>query len=67
MTPDKGGAHGKKHEFIIQTQVADHPITAGLPTKWMHATDELYDRLRGSAKMLLSSLRRLLMKEPGGR
>ena len=50
MTPGKGGAHGKKHEFVIETQMADHPITAGLPRKWMHATDELYDRLREPAK-----------------
>ena len=50
MTPGRGGAHGKKHEFVIETQMADHPITAGLPNEWMHATDELYDRLRGPAK-----------------
>src|SRR5262249_33214343 len=26
----------------------NHPITRGLPEKWMHAADELYSRMRGS-------------------
>ena len=26
---------------------ADHPITKGLPTTWMHQGDELYATLRG--------------------
>ena len=30
----------------------DHPITRGLPEKWMHAKDELYGWLRGPAKNL---------------
>ncbi len=25
----------------------EHPITKGLPLHWLHAKDELYDRLRG--------------------
>jgi len=29
-----------------------HPISKGLPGKWMHAVDELYDRLRGPAENL---------------
>ena len=49
-TPGRGGSHGAKHEFIVETRVADHPITKGLPAKWKHASDELYDRLRGPAK-----------------
>ena len=28
---------------------ADHPITRGMPARWLHAKDELYDRLRGPA------------------
>jgi type 1 glutamine amidotransferase len=47
-----GGSHGRQHEFVVETRQKDHPITAGLPEKWMHATDELYDRLRGPAKAL---------------
>ena len=47
-----GGSHGNRHAFLIETRKADHPITAGLPAKWLHATDELYDRLRGPAQNL---------------
>lgn len=50
MTPGRGGSHGEKHEFTIETRAAAHPIMEGLPAKWLHATDELYDRLRGPAK-----------------
>ncbi|MCX6854946.1 MAG: ThuA domain-containing protein [Verrucomicrobia bacterium] len=45
-----GGAHGKQHEFIVEIQNAEHPITRGLPSRWLHATDELYSRLRGPAE-----------------
>ncbi|NNE90854.1 MAG: ThuA domain-containing protein [Verrucomicrobiales bacterium] len=48
-TPGRGGAHGSQHEFLIEIQQPDHPIVKGLPKKWMHAQDELYDRLRGPA------------------
>ena len=44
--PGRGGSHGPQHEFIIQIRKA-HPITAGMPAKWKHAKDELYDSLRG--------------------
>lgn len=50
MTEGRGGSHGEKHEFVVETRDADHPIMKGLPTKWLHAKDELYDRLRGPAK-----------------
>jgi type 1 glutamine amidotransferase len=45
----RGGSHGKRHEFVVVTQ-KPHPIVDGLPEKWLHAEDELYDRLRGPAK-----------------
>lgn len=48
-TPGKGGSHGSQHEFLVEKQDADHPIVKGLPDKWRHAQDELYDRLRGPA------------------
>ena len=32
------------------TRAPAHPIMAGLPAKWMHTKDELYDRLRGPAE-----------------
>ncbi len=52
QTPGIGGSHGIRHEFQIDIRDADHPITRGLPPNWMHANDELYDRLRGPAKNL---------------
>jgi len=51
---DKGegacGSHGPQQEFVLTTRAKDHPIMKGLPTEWMHAKDELYDRLRGPAE-----------------
>ncbi|MDZ4288039.1 MAG: ThuA domain-containing protein [Prosthecobacter sp.] len=45
-----GGAHGPQHEFVVDNNSPDHPITRGLPKRWMHAKDELYSRLRGPAE-----------------
>ncbi|MCX7664572.1 MAG: ThuA domain-containing protein [Gemmataceae bacterium] len=45
-----GGSHGAQHEFVVEIRDKEHPITKGLPEKWLHAKDELYDRLRGPAK-----------------
>jgi uncharacterized protein len=50
MSPGPGGSHGSQHAFKMVTREPAHPIMAGLPTEWMHAKDELYDRLRGPAK-----------------
>ena len=44
------GAHGPQHEFVVEVSAIEHPITKGLPKKWMHAKDELYSRLRGPAE-----------------
>ncbi len=44
------GSHGPQHEFVITTRDTEHPITKDLPEKWLHAKDELYDRLRGPAE-----------------
>lgn len=49
-TPGRGGSHGSQHEFKMVTRAPDHPIMKGLPNEWLHAKDELYDRLRGPAK-----------------
>lgn len=51
-TPGGGGSHGAQHAYVVEHIDRDHPITKGLPSKWMHASDELYDRLRGPAKNL---------------
>ncbi|MDA1275961.1 MAG: ThuA domain-containing protein [Verrucomicrobia bacterium] len=50
MTPGKGGSHGPQHEYQITVRDASHPITKGMPRQWLHAKDELYDRLRGPAE-----------------
>jgi uncharacterized protein len=47
LTPGRGGSHGPQHGYIVQTRLKDHPIMKGLPEKWLHTKDELYDRLRG--------------------
>jgi len=49
-SPGPGGTHGPQHEFQIFIRERQHAITAGLPEKWMHASDELYSKLRGPAK-----------------
>lgn len=46
--PDEAsGSHGPVHAFVIESHEPKHPILAGLPERWMHAKDELYDSLRG--------------------
>ncbi len=51
-TAGTGGMHGKQYEFIITLRDTLHPITSGMPSRWLHAKDELYDRLRGPAENL---------------
>ncbi|MDH6358875.1 ThuA domain-containing protein [Parabacteroides sp. PF5-9] len=46
-TPGVGGSHGRQHEYVMNSREANHPVIQGLPLKWRHATDELYDRMRG--------------------
>jgi uncharacterized protein len=49
-TKGNGGSHGKQHPFLVEVRNDTHPITKGLPTKFLHVQDELYDRLRGPAE-----------------
>lgn len=49
-SPGKGGAHGKPWEYKVVIRDTDHPITKGLPTEFLQAKEELYDRLRGPAE-----------------
>lgn len=49
-TPGRAGHHGKQHPFQIVHRNLDHPITRGLPERWMHVRDELYDSMRGPAR-----------------
>ena len=46
-TPGFGGSHGARHEYVLNARNSGHPIVKGLPKRWKHAGDELYDRLRG--------------------
>ncbi len=48
--PGGVGHHGEQHPFVLETRAPKHPIMAGLPEKWLHASDELYDFMRGPAK-----------------
>jgi type 1 glutamine amidotransferase len=49
-SPGRGGSHGPQHPFQFVVREPDHPITKGLPEKFMHSADELYNQLRGPAK-----------------
>ncbi len=51
-SPGRGGSHGPQAPFTIIVRDSRHPITAGMPSTWMHAKDELYDSLRGPAENL---------------
>jgi type 1 glutamine amidotransferase len=66
MTPGVGGSHGKQHEFVIVTRDPNHPIMKGLPPKWVHAKDELYDRLRGPAEHVTVLASTFSSKEQAG-
>ncbi len=48
--PGRAGHHGKRLAYLITIRDPQHPIAAGLPQKFVHAADELYDSLRGPAK-----------------
>jgi len=46
------GGHGPAQEFLVEVRDPNHPITRGLPPKFMQCKDELYGWLRGPAKNL---------------
>jgi len=66
MTPAAGGTHGPQHPFQLIVRVPDHPITKGLPEKFMHSADELYSTLRGPAKNLTVLATAYAAKEKNG-
>jgi len=51
-TPGVGGHHGAVHEYLVEMRLPQHVIAKGLPAKWLHSADELYDSLRGPAQHL---------------
>ena len=65
-TVGAGGHHGQQHAFLMDTRTPAHPIMAGLPAQWMHAKDELYDRLRGPAVNVTVLASAMSSKESGG-
>lgn len=44
------GSHGERHEFEIRIRNTEHPVTKGLPVRWMHGSDDLYQKMRGPAR-----------------
>ena len=46
-SPGNAGNHGARTPFPVMMRDRRHPITRGLPAVWMHATDELYSKMRG--------------------
>ena len=50
--PGVSGYKGAAHEFVVVNRDSEHPITSGLPLKWMHAEDVLFGLLRGSSNQI---------------
>jgi len=44
---EPSGMHGRQHAFVVESAGVPHPVMEGLPERWLHAKDELYDCLRG--------------------
>jgi len=49
-SPGRAGSHGDRLPFRITVRDANHPVTRGLPSAWMHQSDELYAALRGPGR-----------------
>lgn len=49
-SPGPGGNHGHHHAFAFDVREPKHPIMKGLPARWMHPVDEIYERMRGPAE-----------------
>ena len=62
----RGGSHGKRREFEVRTRNPEHPITKGLPVRWVHGNDELYSELRGPAKNMEILATAMSPKKPDG-
>ncbi|MCY2962559.1 MAG: ThuA domain-containing protein [Planctomycetota bacterium] len=45
-----GAGHGPQHEYPIDIRDSEHPVTQGMPLRWMHGADELYHGQRGPAE-----------------
>lgn len=65
-SPGNGGSHGQQHEYMLTARDTEHPIISGLPNRWAHAKDELYDRMRGPANIGTLLYTAYSDKETGG-
>lgn len=65
-SPGSGGSHGRQHEYVLNRRDDKHPIVKGLPEKWMHGQDELYDRMRGPGDIASLLYTAFSDKETGG-
>jgi type 1 glutamine amidotransferase len=65
-SPGRGGSHGPQYPVQIVVREPDHPVTKGLPGKFMHSQEELYHSLRGPAKNLTVLATALAEKEKRG-
>lgn len=47
----RGGSHDKRTPVLVENRSGDdHPITKGMPAKWLHPADEVYMNMRGPAE-----------------
>ena len=60
------GHHGPGWAFLIEVRDTKHPITAGLPPAFRHASDELYDYMWGPAENVTILATAYADKERGG-
>lgn len=66
MTAGSGGSHGSQREYVLTARSQGHPVLKGLPEQWMHAQDELYDRMRGPANIGTLMYTAFALKDKGG-
>jgi type 1 glutamine amidotransferase len=45
-----GAGHRYSGTFSVVVRDSEHPVTKGMPREWLHASDELYDNMRGPIK-----------------
>jgi type 1 glutamine amidotransferase len=64
--PGRTGSHGPMQPFQVVIREPNHPITQGLPEKFMQVPDELYGWLRGPAENLTVLATAFAPKEKGG-
>jgi len=46
----RGMGHGGQYDWVMTVRDTVHPITQGMPVKWLHKHDELYHGQRGPAE-----------------